>query len=115
MSYEAHDWHKCSRIGLTSCTASTASLPPSQCPQPERADFVSAAGYVPLGQNLTSNERPVVADFVEEVGGLTIRDGARSRGARGFIGVQAGTGAGSGISFASFRRFWTVAASRNSS
>jgi len=34
---------------------------------------------------------------------------------RQFVSGQAGIGAGSGINFASFRRFWTVAASRNSS
>ena len=31
---------------------------------------------------------------------------------REFVCAQAGIGAGSGISFASFRRFWTVAARR---
>jgi hypothetical protein len=37
------------------------------------------------------------------------------RGARGFASAQAGCNVGSGISFASFRRFWAVAARRNSS
>jgi hypothetical protein len=37
------------------------------------------------------------------------------RGARGLAGAQAGCNVGSGISFASFRRFWAVAARRNSS
>lgn len=36
-------------------------------------------------------------------------------GAREFGCAQVGNGAGSGISFARFRRFWTVAARRNSS
>jgi hypothetical protein len=60
-------------------------------------------------------ERPVLADCVEEVGGPNVWDVARNQGARGFVCSQAGIGAGSGISFASFRRFWAVAASRNSS
>jgi hypothetical protein len=56
-----------------------------------------------------------LADFVEEVGGPNVWDVARNQGAREFVCSQAGIGAGSGISFASFRRFWAVAASRNSS
>jgi hypothetical protein len=54
------------------------------------------------------------ADCVEEVGDVTVRDGPRSD-ARQFFSAQAGTGAGGGINFASFRRFWAVAARRNSS
>jgi hypothetical protein len=53
-----------------------------------------------------------VADCVKEVGALAIRDGSKSQ-ARGLAGAQAGFRAGGRISFASFRRFWAVAARRN--
>ena len=46
---------------------------------------------------------------------LAVLGWCEESGAREFVCSQAGIGAGSGISFASFRRFWTVAARRNSS
>jgi hypothetical protein len=72
-----------------------------------------------FGQNIPGYamqfQRLLLADGVEEVGGPNVWDVARNQGAREFVCSQAGIGAGSGISFASFRRFWAVAASRNSS
>ena len=62
-----------------------------------------------------TGEGPLLADCVEEVFGATVCDVTRNQGVREFVCSQAGIGADSGISFASFRRFWTVAARRNSS
>src|ERR1700732_365989 len=65
-----------------------------------------------LGWRRCPSERLLCADFVEEVGGQLIGL-LQGPGARELVYSQAGIGAGSGISFASFRRFWTVAARRN--
>jgi hypothetical protein len=56
-----------------------------------------------------------LADIVEEVSGLTVERWCEETGVSELVFAQAGIGATIGISFASFRRFWTVAARRNSS
>src|SRR3977135_3744391 len=60
----------------------------------------------------------LLADSVEEVGWRIGMDRAVVLGARLIVGLtnsQAGLGFGIGTSFASLRRFWAVAARRNSS
>src|SRR3977135_713161 len=61
---------------------------------------------------------PLMTDSVEEVGWRIGVDRAVVLGARLIVGLtnsQAGLGFGIGTSFASLRRFWAVAARRNSS
>jgi hypothetical protein len=64
-------------------------------------DFLAGGTPLQVESKARFEEGPVLADCVEEVGALAIRDGSK-RQARGLARAQAGFRAGRRISFASF-------------
>src|SRR5665647_1165833 len=84
-----------------------------------KEDYSVTSAVTPIAhQMLQCRECPLSADFVEKVRaqiGVDRAGGLTTQWISEAIGCQAGFRFGTGISFASFRRFWAVAARRNSS
>lgn len=62
-------------------------------------------GMLVSGQKLTSRERPLLADSVENVGGLTVPDGARSLARASLFALRRAFGRAAGSALPAFGGF----------